>query len=58
LALDTDLVTAKSVLEKLVRGRLLRTLEREDGKIVYELAHEYLIQEITLSPEVKERKQV
>ena len=45
------------VLEKLVRARLLRVLEREEGGTAYELAHEYLIAEIALSPEAVARKE-
>ena len=45
------------VLEKLVRARLLRVLEREEGRTAYELAHEYLIAKIALSPEAVVRKE-
>jgi formylglycine-generating enzyme required for sulfatase activity len=46
-----------SVLEKLVRARLLRPVERGDTERAYELAHEYLIAEIALSPEAVARKE-
>jgi hypothetical protein len=55
-ALDTDPAILDAVVEKLVRARLLRTLEREDGEIAYELAHEYLIREISLGAEAQARK--
>ncbi len=45
------------VLDRLVRARLVRPLEREDGKQSYELAHEYLIREIELSDTARQRKE-
>jgi formylglycine-generating enzyme required for sulfatase activity len=45
------------ILERLVRARLLRALEWEKGTTAYELAHECLIAEITLSPEALARKE-
>ena len=45
------------VLEKLVRARLLRVLDREEGGTAYELAHEYLICQISLGAEAQTRKQ-
>ena len=46
------------VAEKLVRSRLLRPVERSDtAERAYELAHEYLIAEIALSPEAVARKE-
>jgi energy-coupling factor transporter ATP-binding protein EcfA2 len=44
------------VLEKLVRARLLRALDRDDDGPAYELAHEYLIREIGLSEAAQQRK--
>jgi len=57
LALDVDRSELEPVLQKLVRARLLRVLEGEEGGTAYELAHEYLIAEITLSPEAVARKE-
>ena len=57
LALEVDGSDLEPVLEKLVRARLLRVLEREDGGTAYELSHEYLIREIDLGTEAKTRKQ-
>ena len=45
------------VLELLVRARLLRVIERDDDGRSYELAHEYLIREIELAADAKQRKQ-
>jgi len=46
------------VLEKLVRARLLRPVERADGtERAYELAHEYMIGQIALGPEAVARKE-
>ena len=56
-ALRADLPDMKLVLDKLVRARLLRTLEHEDGRAAYELAHEYLIREISVGAEAQKRKQ-
>ncbi len=56
-ALVVQVSDLEPVLEKLVRARLLRVLEREDGETVYELAHEYLIREIGLGVEAQARKQ-
>ena len=57
LALDNDSDFVGTMLEKLVRARLLRAWEQE-GRQVYELAHEYLIQQIKLAPETLDRKRV
>jgi hypothetical protein len=57
LGLATNNTEVTQVLEKMVQARLLRTLEREDKGQAYELAHEYLIREISLEPEAKKRKQ-
>ena len=57
LALDVKADALAPVLETLVRARLLRPLEREDGVLAYELAHEYLIREIELGADAKQRKQ-
>lgn len=56
LALESDRALVSRVLEKLVRARLLRPLEQE-GRQLYELAHEYLIEQIELAPEALARKQ-
>ena len=58
LAAERDVLS--EVVEKLVRARLLRPVERADGtgaETAYELAHEYLIAEIALSPEAVARKE-
>jgi formylglycine-generating enzyme required for sulfatase activity len=62
--METALAAAPQVLctvvEKLVRARLLRPVERADAigdDTAYELAHEYLIAEIALSPEAVARKE-
>jgi hypothetical protein len=56
--LDIDPASLKPVLEKLVLARLLRPVEQfETVAHAYELAHEYLIAEIGVSPEAQERKQ-
>jgi formylglycine-generating enzyme required for sulfatase activity len=58
LALGVDAAKLEPVLEKLVRARLLRPVERVEGADrIYELAHEYLIAENTLSPEAVARKE-
>jgi hypothetical protein len=58
LALKVDISDLESVLEKLVRARLLRPVERAEATgRAYELAHEYLIAEIALSPEAMTRKE-
>ena len=57
LALEAHLETLESVLERLVRGRLLRTLKDKTGQKAYELAHEYLIHEISLTADSQARKQ-
>lgn len=57
LALAVDRSELTPVLEKLVRARLLRVLEREEGGTAYELVHEYLIHEIHLGAEARARKQ-
>ena len=46
------------VAEKLVQARLLRFVEWADAiEPAYELAHEYLIEQISVSSELKQRKQ-
>jgi HEAT repeat protein len=57
LTLDVEQATLTPVLELLVRARLLRAIERDDGNAAYELAHEYLIREIGLGTEAQSRKQ-
>jgi formylglycine-generating enzyme required for sulfatase activity len=58
VALGVDASDLQPVLEKLVWARLLRPVERtEAAGRAYELAHEYLIAEITLSPEAVARKE-
>lgn len=57
-ALDADAPALDRVLEKLVNARLLRVVALgDDGERAYELAHEYLIAEIALSPEAVARKE-
>ncbi len=55
-ALQTEVDSLTPVLEKLVKARLLRPMEREE-QAAYELAHEYLVAEIGLGAEVQARKQ-
>lgn len=57
LALAVGPPDVEPVLEKLVQARLLRALEREEGGTAYELAHEYLIDQIGLGAEAQQRKQ-
>jgi len=57
LALGVERSELEAVLEKMVRARLLRVLERGDGGTAYELAHEYLIAEISLEAQARKRKQ-
>ncbi len=58
LALGVDASDLEPVLDKLVRARLLRPVEWAEGaEPAYELAHEYLITEIALSPEAVARKE-
>ncbi|MEE8389531.1 MAG: SIR2 family protein, partial [Anaerolineae bacterium] len=61
LALGVGRAELVPVLEKLVRARLLRPVERTDSGAesarAYELAHEYLIAEIALGPEAVARKE-
>ena len=58
LALSLEIDATSKVLDRLVRARLLRALERvTDGSVVYELAHEYLIGEIYQSGKTHARKQ-
>jgi|GEM_PF-2456202 len=58
LALGVNVAALAPVLEKLVRARLLRVLETAGTTYhAYELAHEYLIAEIALSPEAVARKE-
>jgi hypothetical protein len=56
-ALAVNAAALGPVLEKLVRARLLRPVEREGAERAYELAHEYLIAEIALGPEAVARKE-
>jgi hypothetical protein len=55
LQVGEDILTP--LLERLVTRRLLRPIEMMDQDKAYELAHEYLISEIVLSPEVRARKE-
>lgn len=50
---------ARPVLAKLVRARLLRIWESQAGVpgVFYELAHDYLIDQIQLEPGVRQRKE-
>ena len=58
VALGVDASDLKPILEKLVWARLLRPVESaEAAGRAYELAHEYLIAEITLSLEAVARKE-
>jgi len=58
VALGVDASDLEPVLEKLVRARLLRPVERADGtERAYELAHEYMIGQIALGPEAVARKE-
>ena len=58
LALGAGLAELVPVLEKLVRARLLRPVEQAEAVArAYELAHEYLIAKIALSPEAVARKE-
>jgi len=57
-ALNADSAMLDAVVERLVRARLLHPVERADTpERAYELAHEYLIDEIVLSPEAIARKE-
>ncbi|MGB0383603.1 MAG: HEAT repeat domain-containing protein [Ardenticatenaceae bacterium] len=47
----------KTVLKRLVRARLLRVVKDKTGENAYELAHEYLIHEISLTADTQARKQ-
>jgi hypothetical protein len=55
-ALETDMEQLQPILHTLA-GRLLHVIVGEDTEPLYELAHEYLISEIVLSPEVRARKE-
>jgi hypothetical protein len=55
-ALEVDTEQVQPVLD-LLAGRLLNVLSPEGGAPLYELAHEYLVGEIRLSPDVLARKQ-
>ena len=44
------------VLNQLINSRLIRAEEAEDG-LKYELVHDYLLEEIKLDPQTKQRKQ-
>ena len=57
LALEVKLRLLVPLLEWLVRRRLLRVLKQETGHRAYELAHEYLIHEISLTADSQARKQ-
>jgi hypothetical protein len=56
-ALQVERVRVAAVLEMLVRARLLRALSGNEDNPVYELAHEYLIRDIDMSPEAQQRKE-
>ncbi|MBM4424710.1 MAG: hypothetical protein FJ030_15215, partial [Chloroflexi bacterium] len=47
--------TLDTILQQLVDSRLIRPQETESG-LAYELAHDYLLNEIKLDPEVQSRK--
>ena len=51
-----DQARMDAVLRQLVDSRLLRSDEDEDDEPVYELAHDYLLGEIELDPEVLAQK--
>ncbi|RPH76634.1 MAG: WD40 repeat domain-containing protein, partial [Candidatus Rokuibacteriota bacterium] len=52
-----DEATLDAVLAQLVDGRLLRVEERGEGAaLAYELAHDYLLEEIQLDPAAQARK--
>jgi formylglycine-generating enzyme required for sulfatase activity len=53
--LEAEQDEVDDVLIRLVDARLLRR-DESDGQVIYEMAHEYLIGEISLSPDVKDRK--
>jgi signal transduction histidine kinase len=57
LILDTPVVELKPVLEKLVRAHLIRPLDHPIAPS-YELMHDYLVNEIEITPEVQMRKAV
>ena len=56
LALDIDIQRLQPLLERLINSRLIRPVEREDGRTGYEIAHEYLVQDLAISAESKQRK--
>lgn len=56
-ALGVTVAALAPTLEKLVQARLLRPVETPAGTAAYELAHEYLIAELKLSPEAVARKE-
>ncbi|MGB0385560.1 MAG: sister chromatid cohesion protein PDS5 [Ardenticatenaceae bacterium] len=56
LALEAQLDVLEPVLERLVQARLVRAV-RETGQRAYELAHEYLIDEIRLAADTQARKE-
>ncbi|MGB0385394.1 MAG: sister chromatid cohesion protein PDS5 [Ardenticatenaceae bacterium] len=57
LRLEVEPETLETVLKGLVQARLLRTVQDESGQSAYELAHEYLIDEISLTADTQARKQ-
>ncbi len=58
LLLDVDKSEIQYLLEKFVQARLLRRIERSRNLAAYELTHEYLIRDISLDAESRERKKV
>jgi photosystem II stability/assembly factor-like uncharacterized protein len=55
-ALDIDVQRIQPLLNQLIKCRLVRPFEREDGQLNYEIAHEYLVQHLVISAESKDRK--
>ncbi len=60
--LDTALGASEQLLtellDKLLKARLLRLVQQDEiGEPGYELAHEYLIHEITITPQLRQRKE-
>jgi WD40 repeat protein len=52
----TSAQSLDDVLEQLVEGRLVRVEEEETSSAAYELAHDYLLTEIEVDPEVQAQK--